>query len=119
MRKGKKSLSSQGFRTKGVEVTHNCAKHSVEVAATAAKPYYFTWSELRNVYIFGIKYGECSICRKVAASYPAAIQMLDVLADTVLTKPTALNGEEIRFLRKHARINAKDFAALVGVSIDQ
>lgn len=98
---------------------HSCEDHSVERKATAAKPYYFTWSELRNVHVYGIKYDECKICRKVAASYPAAFQMLDVLADAVLTKPTALNGEEIRFLRKHARMSASDFAALVGVSIDQ
>lgn len=98
---------------------HNCQEHLREIKATPAKPYYFTWTDLRNVYIHGIKYDRCRVCRKVAASYPAIGQMLAVLTDAVLVKPTALNGEEIRFLRSVTRLSATAFAAAVGVSTEQ
>jgi putative zinc finger/helix-turn-helix YgiT family protein len=120
MRKRKRfSLLRSIRKKKEMTIKHNCEDHSIEIKATADKPYHFTWSGLDNVYVSGIGYRRCTVCDNVSAAYPAAVQLMDVLAEAVATKPTALNGEEIRFLRTHAHKRAVDFAALVGVSIEQ
>jgi len=87
--------------------------------ATAKKPYCFTWVGLPNVFLVGVNYRRCSDCSNVSADIPAPIKLWSMLASKVALKPSALDGKEIRFLRKFAGKNASAFATLVGVSVEQ
>jgi putative zinc finger/helix-turn-helix YgiT family protein len=98
---------------------HDCRNHIVRKVATVDHPFLMTWSGLPNVYISGIRYEACQECGKVAGMFPAVAKLYEALVKVVAIKPSALSGEEIRFLRISVRKKAMDFAKVMGVSPEQ
>jgi len=97
-------------------VRHSCEKHIEERISTKQKPYHFVGSGLRNVYLVGVKYHVCKLCKKQAAELPGVIRLFDIIQHSVVRKDAPLSGAEIRFLRKQLGKSSKEFARLVGVS---
>jgi DNA-binding transcriptional regulator YiaG len=98
-------------------IEHVCKKSDLVVhAATPDKPYHFLDSGLSNVYLSGIKYWICKVCGKLSAEIPAPVQLMNVIAESVVMKRGILAGEEIKFLRKRAGKKASDFASLISTT---
>lgn len=93
-----------------------CVHRMVEKQATTKSPYHFLDSGLSNVFLVGIKYCTCSVCGAMSAEIPAPLQLMKVIAESIVMKRGILKGEEIRFLRKRMGKKAADFAALLGNS---
>jgi|GEM_PF-1075270 len=87
--------------------------------ATTAKPYHYVGAGLPNVYLVGVTYRSWPESEEQSADIPALPALLDALAKALLEKRGLLNGDELRFLRKQLRVASKDFALLVGVSVEQ
>ncbi len=60
---------------------------------------------------------DCACGRGVI--YEALGPMLQAIAATVIRKPSRLAPEELRFLRQHLGLSAKEFGRLVGVTASQ
>jgi len=90
-----------------------------ERKATIQAPYHFLGSGLSNVYLVGIKYRVCSSCGAKIAEIPAVKQLMKLIARTIVENEGALSGEEIRFLRKRLGKKSSDFAALIGVGLEE
>jgi transcriptional regulator with XRE-family HTH domain len=94
----------------------SCGLEMVVGTATEAKPYQYTLSGLKNVFLAGIKVRECASCKEQCPIIPKIGDLHRLIADWLLEKPTRLNGPELRFLRKNAGFPGNQFAALLGVS---
>jgi putative zinc finger/helix-turn-helix YgiT family protein len=97
------------------EHIHDFKEHK----ATRESPYHFVDSGLPNVYLSGIKYRTCRLCGRQSADIPAIKQLMEVIARTVVIREAALNGAEIRFLRKRLGKKSSEFARIIGVTIEQ
>ena len=71
-------------------------------------------AELSAVMVDAEKY-ECPNGHRFTG-FTAILQTYQKIADNLITKPTPLTGEEIRFLRKHIGMSAKDFASFMSVA---
>ncbi len=81
-------------------------EHRTQTLATKDNPYHFLESGLSNIYLIGIRvltYED----GKVVPEILALKQLLQLIARDLIWKPTALTGEEIKFLRK--RLGKKQF----------
>lgn len=88
---------------------HRCELLSEKKFATPEAPFHFTASGLSNVFLVGINYWVCP-CGNPSAEIPAVKQLMMVIARSVVNKESALNGDEIRFLRKRMGKKASDYA---------
>ncbi|MGE0824204.1 MAG: helix-turn-helix domain-containing protein [Candidatus Binatia bacterium] len=93
----------------------DCQMELVERKATAKAPYHYDVSGLSNVYLAGIVVYRCPRCKEEAPAIPRIEELHRAIARALIHKPGVLNGEEIRFLRKHAGFPAQKFAALLGI----
>lgn len=84
--------------------------------ATRQKPYRYDLSGLSNVSLVGITVRTCPQCGGEVPVIPRIAELHDVLARSLIQKPTLLSGEEIRFLRKHEGFPAQKFAVLLGIT---
>lgn len=100
----------------GERIEHDCEVRAEKRLATAGAPYHFVGSGLDNVYLVGVTYYVCPDCQLQSAEIPALKNLFDALARTIVEKQSALTGPELRFLRKHLRKKAIDFAPLVGIT---
>lgn len=74
----------------------------------------YTESGLDNVYLENIPFYECTC----GVSYPSIFRLStlnDLIALTLTEKPSLLNGNEIKFLRKNMRAPSGLFANMLGV----
>src|SRR3989304_2095327 len=76
----------------------------------------YVGSGLPNVVLKGIRVYTCAACSEEVPEIPNLLQLHQVIAKAVLTKDTLLTGPEIRFLRRHMGLKAKEFAELVGTT---
>jgi len=76
--------------------------------------HHYTESGLRNVWLMGVEIFECD-CGESFAFIPCAQELNKMIAEILLKKEDQLSGREIRFLRKHMGMKAKDFANDIGV----
>lgn len=83
--------------------------------STAHAPYRYLESGLRGVDLIGVTISTCPACGEEVVSIPKLGQLHQAIAGALLTKPGALAGDEIRFLRKNAGIAASRFAELLGI----
>lgn len=81
----------------------------------AKEVYHYTESGLDNVYLHNVEVYRCE-CGEEFASIPAIIKLSSVIGLNLIKKKTYLSGNEIRFLRKNAGLNAKSFAEFIGVN---
>jgi putative zinc finger/helix-turn-helix YgiT family protein len=76
----------------------------------------YTGSGLPNVVLKGIRVYVCSKCKEKLPEIPNLGQLHQVIAKALLTKDSLLMGPEIRFLRRHMGLKAKEFAELLGTT---
>lgn len=93
----------------------SCGVEMAERRATDEAPYAYRESGLTDVFLIGIRVRQCPLCGEQSGIIPRIEELHNLIAETLIKKPTSLKGEEVRFLRKHAGFPAKDFAALLGV----
>ncbi len=80
------------------------------------RPYHYTESGLKNVYIDGIMMFRCPACDAEFPEIPNVEGLHASIADALMRKPYTLTGREFRFLRKEMRMRAKDLATVLGVT---
>lgn len=93
-----------------------CNQPMVAAEATKEKAYRYVGSGLGNVWLVGITVLTCPKCGERAPVIPRILDLHRAIAASLLQKRSALRGDEIRFIRKHAGFPAQDFAALLGVT---
>src|SRR5262245_49454587 len=93
-----------------------CGGALVTRKATPERPYRYELSGLDNVFLAGIEVRECPRCTVQVPTIPAIAALNEAIAQDLMLKRELLSGKEIRFLRKHAGIAGKEFAALIGVN---
>jgi len=76
--------------------------------------YHYTESGLQNLWLKGVEVFECD-CGEMFAFIPCVQELHKLIAEDLLKKEDQLSGREIRFLRKHMGLKAKDFAKELGV----
>jgi DNA-binding transcriptional regulator YiaG len=67
-------------------------------------------------HLSGITVYRCPKCGTESPLIPKIEKLHALMADRIAAKPSELDGQEIRFLRKHAGCSAKRFANLMGVT---
>jgi transcriptional regulator with XRE-family HTH domain len=93
-----------------------CHVEMPEWRATIEKPYPYSVSGIKDVYLAGITVRECAKCGVVVPIIPRIGQLHHVIAWSIVKEPRPLRGDEIRFLRKIAGFPARKFANLLGVT---
>ncbi len=76
--------------------------------------YHYTESGLDNVYLADLAVYRCE-CGEFFASIPEIIKLNSRVGITLIKKKTLLKGQEIKYLRKNAGLNAKAFAEYIGI----
>lgn len=76
--------------------------------------YHYIESGLQNVWLEGVEIFECG-CGENFAFIPCTQELHKLIAAILLQKEDQLSGREIRFLRKHMGLKAKNFAKELGV----
>jgi transcriptional regulator with XRE-family HTH domain len=84
--------------------------------ATEERPYSYKHSGLDGLLLYGIEIYSCAKCQGETPIIPRVTELYAVVADGIIRKGSALTGNEIRFLRKHAGLPAQKFAHLIGVT---
>ena len=77
--------------------------------------YPFTESGLRNVVLVGIDRVRCDNCGNEDVIIPRLNELMRVLAFAIVSQPYPLQGDEIRFLRKHLNMTQTKFAELIDI----
>ena len=93
-----------------------CGLEMEERRATERRPYQYSLSGLKNVYLIGIDVEQCPDCRVELPIIPRMAQLHNVIRKILVNKQSLLTGDEIRFLRKNAGFSAKMFAAMLHVT---
>jgi len=76
--------------------------------------YHYTESGLQNVWLVGVEIFKCD-CGEKFAFIPYVKELHKLIAEILLKQENQLSGRDIRFLRKHMGLKAKDFAERLGV----
>jgi putative zinc finger/helix-turn-helix YgiT family protein len=76
--------------------------------------YHYKESGLNYVWLIGVEVFKCE-CGENFAFIPCVQDLHKLIAEDLVTKEDQLSGSEIRFLRKHMGLKAKDFAKELGV----
>jgi DNA-binding transcriptional regulator YiaG len=84
--------------------------------ATRDNPYHFDRCGLDNVLLIGIELYGCPRCGAVYPMIPRIQELHKAIAGSLVEKPTALTGQEVRYLRRWIGIEAQAFAELLGVT---
>lgn len=72
---------------------------------------------LDNVTLIGATQYKCDACGETYTKYGNIHQVHSLIKDSILEKPTLLNGAEIKFLRKYMGYSTQYFAMILGVQI--
>lgn len=78
--------------------------------------YRYVESGLKNVWLDGVVVHHCRHCHEQYSEIPNVNRIHDLIALAITEKRFALVGAELRFLRKHMRMKAKELAAVLGVT---
>jgi len=92
-----------------------CGARLSERKITLEKPYKYALSGLDNLYLAGITVRECSGCGAIVPIIPRLGELHRAVAKELLGRQARLTGNELRFLRKNAGIQAAQFAVLLGI----
>ena len=93
----------------------NCSICGSKELAKTKRVHHFLESGLLNVYLVDVDVLECRICGEEIVSIPRAPELMNCIAEYIITKPDLLTGREIRFLRKNLLLRINELAALLGV----
>ena len=91
-----------------------CAVQMIARQATLEDPYKYDLGG--GFQLLGITIFRCPQCKAEAPLIPKITQLHALMARMLAEKPSQLIGTEVRFLRKHAGLPAKDLADLLGVT---
>jgi len=83
---------------------------------TARENYRYLASGLPNVTLIGVEVRRCGTCGDYEVVIPRIEELHKVLAAAIVRSASRLNGQEVRFLRKHLGYSGVDFGKLIGVS---
>lgn len=92
-----------------------CPKCELEMSVEIGRHHYIE-SGLSNVYVDNIKIYRCPCGESLPSIYRVGM-LNDLIAKEVLSKPSFLKGNEIKFLRKNLHLPAKSFAEKIDVAI--
>ena len=97
-------------------ICDNCQSQMRRSRASKRAPYHYTECGLGNVYLAGLYVRRCGQCGQETPEIPHMIELHDRIGDELVTKPTILEGPEIRFLRKNLGLRAADLAEFLETS---
>ena len=92
-----------------------CKVETVRRRATATSPFRYEADSLVAVLLHHIDIRRCPLCGRETVDLPARRVLHDAIADAIVREPGRLKGSQIRYLRRHARLPAWRFSALLGV----
>lgn len=92
-----------------------CNSPSVHRKSTLAEPYHYIESGLPNVYLVNVDVYGCKQCEIEVASIPHPRGLHLLIVTDILEKPSAMTGDELRFIRKTLMMPPKEFADLLAV----
>jgi DNA-binding transcriptional regulator YiaG len=84
-------------------------------ARVARGDYEFKESGLPGLVLVDIELIKCGNCRDVDPVLSRVDELMHIAAVAILEKPFRLQGEELRFLRKHIDVNQEEFARLLHI----
>ncbi len=87
----------------------------VKRKATEEAPYAYDIGGLENVFLEGISVNECPKCAEKSPVIPRIEELHQVMVHDLLRQPQ-LTGNEIRFLRKHVGLSAREFADKIKIT---
>jgi len=91
-----------------------CSKCGSE-ARIVRGDYDFKETGLRDLVLLDIQLIKCGKCGNVDPILSGVDDLMDLIAVAILQKPYRLQGEELRFLRKHIGVGQEEFAKLLHV----
>ena len=94
------------------EICLNCGNKGVSISRGDHK---FLESGLDNVILSNVEISKCDNCGEKVVSIPSPNQLLEVISEQVILKPSRLTGKEIRFLRKNIYLKTQELAQILGV----
>jgi len=94
--------------------TVECSSCGAE-ARVVRGDYEFKESGLRDVVLLDIELIKCGKCGNVDPILFQVDDVMSLIAVAILQKPYRLQGEELRFLRKHVDLTQEEFAKLLHV----
>src|SRR2546426_612040 len=92
-----------------------CEAAMVGRLTTPEAPYAYALGGLPRVGLAGITVYRCAACDLDAPVIPKPGELHRVITEFFVKKPGLLAGDELRFLRKHAGLPARTFAARLGI----
>ncbi|MCI0490957.1 MAG: hypothetical protein L0229_30565 [Blastocatellia bacterium] len=92
-----------------------CSSPSVHRKSIFAEPYHYTESGLPNVYLVNVDVYYCEQCGIEVASIPHPRELHLLIVTDILVKPSAMTGDELRFIRKTLMMQPEEFADLLAV----
>ena len=104
-------MSKRGERLQKVEKCERCGKR---MRRTIQDQYRYRESGLSNVTLQRIAVYICE-CGEQIVGLPNVERLHDLIFQKILTKPSSLRGDELRFLRKSMGVKSVDFAKMLHV----
>ena len=98
-----------------IKETSSPCEHS-EVKILRAQSVVYTAAGLSNVTLQALPVSQCTKCKVEECHIPRRAELHDMLAQALLNQSRTLSGQEIRFLRTVARMNAAEFAERLTVT---
>lgn len=92
-----------------------CNSPAMHRKSTFDEPYHYVESGLPNVYLVNVDVYRCKQCGIEVASIPRPRELHMLIVGDILRKPSAMTGDELRFMRKALMILPKEFADLLAV----
>src|SRR5689334_4440276 len=96
----------------------NCEACGGTTEIKNGQSYHYKESGLPNVYLEDIEIRVCNAkkCGVGIPRIPRVLELHRTIGRAVALKETPLTGAEIQYLRKHARLKAREFAKLLQVT---
>jgi DNA-binding transcriptional regulator YiaG len=91
-----------------------CGEKMRLIPASVKRPYHYSECGLSNVYLVGIDVRECVECGVEQPLIPKMKILHEVIASTLIDKPSSLIGEEIRYLRTWMGLPSAKLAHWIG-----
>lgn len=104
-------MSKRGERLQKVEKCEQCGK---KMRRTVQDRYQYLESGLSNVVLDRIAVYLCE-CGEQIVGLPNVERLHDLIFQKILMKPSALRGQELRFLRKEMGVKGVEFAKMLKV----
>ena len=79
--------------------------------------YQYVESGLDNLYLENIEVRVCKSCGNRSPRIPRINELHDTVARAIVLQPYPLSGKDIRFLRQHLGLKAREWAALMPVDV--